>query len=230
MNKKLKIILFAFFLLSFTSLIFIKMSGYDISSLVGWQMVSTYLVVTESIGAYCNITLIPGWNLVSFPCINSDLQFNDAFKNMSGPYETIRFYYPNDGLDPWKSYNPDLPNWVVQDLSTISRKYGYWIYVANTTNFYLENLLGTPTIIDLPVGWSLLGYPKTYNSDINDTFGQLIPNFEYVYTYNASDSGDPWKEWTWNTSKYTSTQDLNETKRYSGYWIYINNTDQWVMT
>jgi len=202
---------------------------HDLTSITGRQ-VATRLIITQTVGTHCNFTMKSGWNHVSFPCITLDLAFNDTFKNASNDFVYIKRYDASDPNDPWKSYNPNLPNWTKQDLSAVSRSYGYVVYYENDTQFYLENELGIPTLYNLPKGWNFLGYPRLNDTDINDTFGTLIPNFEYILINNASDIVDPWKEWTWNTSKYPSNQDLLKAMRYFGYWIYMNNSDNLMIT
>jgi hypothetical protein len=112
----------------------------------------------------------------------------------------MRSYDAGDSTDKWKSYNPDLPNWVVHDLTEISREKGYWVYSSNITEFYKLGELLSPSFIDLESGWNMIGYPMLSDREINQTFGGLIPTFDYVLAYNSSDISDPWKEWTWNSS------------------------------
>ncbi len=196
----------------------------------GWPIISTRLVITSKSATFCNMTLEPGWNLVSFPCLSDPLDIDFMMSPLNNSYDSLRFYNPADSDDPWKSYNPDLPSWVRHDLGEISRARGYWIYVeGNATEYYLNGNLSTPTLIDLEDGWNLIGYPSRSIRKVNDTFGSLVPNFHYVHLYNASET-DKWKEWTWNTTLYPSNQDLNYTLLYHGYWIYMSTTDTLVIS
>ena len=199
----------------------------DITSISGKALINTRLVITQKIDVDCNMSLEQGWNLVSFPCISNAISPGIFLENLS-EYQDLRFYSAIDSNDPWKAYNPNLPSWVVQDLSEISRASGYWIYLSNESLFLVSNELATPTVLDVYEGWNLLGYPNQTVRFINDTFGHLIPNFDYVYMYNASDSSDPWKQWTWNSS-LTSNQDFNYTSPNYGYWIYMINDDTYVV-
>ncbi len=198
------------------------------AGITGYQVMSTRLVIISREEIACNMTLEPGWNLVSFPCISDDIDKDILLNPLNRSYDSIKTYFPTDLNDPWKSYNPNLPNWTIQDLSLLTRRDGYWIYVPNETELYLNNSLATPTLIDVYPGWNLLGYPSRTPRHLNETFDQLIPNFDYIYMYNATDMTDPWKEYTWNSS-LPSNQDLNYTSMYYGYWVYMLNTDTLVI-
>jgi hypothetical protein len=195
------------------------------SSITGYNIMSTRLVIVAEDPTDCNMTFESGWNFVSFPCISSDISIGMLLPNLS--YSSIRHYTPLD-TDPWKSYNPSLPAWAVQDLSMLSRRSGYWIHLSDETDYYINNTLGTPTLISLVPGWNMIGYPSRTIRLVNDTFSQVEPNFEYVYLYNASDTADPWKQYTWNTS-LPSDQDLTHTVLYYGYWIYMTEPDTLVI-
>jgi hypothetical protein len=199
-------------------------------SITGYGLISTRLVIISENETFCNMTFEQGWNLVSFPCISDDVSIDIFLADLNNRYQSIRYYTPADASDPWKTYNPNLPSWVVHDLTDLSRKEGYWIYLDTVTDFYINNTLATPSLMNLIPGWNLVGYPSRTVRKINDTFGQIIPNFHYVYLYNASDTGDQWKQWTWNTTLYPSNQDLNYTVSYYGYWIYMSNPDTLIIS
>jgi hypothetical protein len=198
------------------------------SGITGHQVMSTRLVIIAKEESFCNITLQPGWNLVSFPCLSENLGLNDFFGVYNKSYDNLRTYVASDAQDPWKSYNPTLPPWTVQDLTSVSREGGYWIYLENKTNYYINSTLIIPSIISLQPGWNLIGYPSKTERPINDTFDQMIPNYDYVYLYNASDDLDKWKEHTWNNS-LVSNQDLNYSVLYYGYWVYMLEPDELIV-
>lgn len=226
MSKKLTYTLSFLVVLILASFIYLNFDEImKAPSIIGHPLVSTRLVIVVTNVSICNTTFEEGWNLVSFPCLKDDMDIDIFLSNLSSGYQSIRYYNPNTPNDPWKTYNPNVPSWVIHDLPDISRREGYWINFDNYTSFYLNNSMATPTLIDLFPGWNLIGYPSNVIRKINDTFYLIIPNFRYVYLYNASEPSDYWKEWTWNTTLFPSNQDLNYTFRYYGYWIYMNTTD-----
>ena len=221
--KKLSITLSALTILIMFSYVFLNFSDIITNpSVTGKPIVNTTLYVYTFNESICNQRFEDGWNLVSFPCLANDLPTDLVFQDLNVSFN-LRTYIASDSVDPWKGYNPSLPSWVINDLSDVSRESGYWVYVTNTTLFVFNNSLRTPTSIALVPGWNLVGYPSRSDQDMDSTFNQLIPNFDYVYLYNASDT-DKWKEYTWNSS-LPSNQDLNYTVRYYGYWIFMLNAD-----
>ncbi len=197
--------------------------------LTGYQVMSTRVVITVPQANICNMTFVEGWNLVSFPCINNDITIDELILNHSFDYTTFRSYDAFDASDPWKSYNPDLPNWTVQDITSLSRREGYWVKVDSDQQVEFNGTLGTPTIISLASGWNMFGYPSTTIRASNNTFNQVVPNFHYVYLYNASDPTDKWKLYKLNSS-FPGIVTLNYTVPNYGYWIYMTSSGSILIT
>jgi hypothetical protein len=196
-------------------------------TVTGKPILSTQLVIVEGVNITCNTTFYQGWNLVSFPCLDNAKQTKLVLGYINNSYDSVFEYIAADSSDPWKSYNPELPSWVIQDLSLISKSRGYWINMDTTEQFYYDHELTIPTMINLEQGWNLIGYPSRNINRTNVTFASLIPDYTYVYAYNASDSD--WKQFAWNTS-LPSQQDLNYTVPYLGYWIYMLNSSTLVIS
>lgn len=223
MTKKLTIVLSLLVIVLMGSFLVMNFEeikeGYNI---IGKVLVSTQLVILNVFDNQCNTTFVSGWNLASFPCLNNNqMNITTFFNNVT--YDSIRTFDASDTADPWKAYKPDLPSYVVFDLSTVSRIYGYYVYTDNTTQFIFNNSLATPTDISLVAGWNLIGYPRENISNVGETFNSIVPGFDYVLTFNASNPSNQWLEWTWNSS-LTSNQDLNKTIPNEGYWIYMLTT------
>jgi hypothetical protein len=196
--------------------------------ITGYQVMSTRVVISMPVPNQCNMTFEQGWNLVSFPCIAEDIDINLFTENTTLQYVSFRGFDANDGSDPWKSYNPSLPSWAVQD-NMLSRKAGYWVYVESQQHVVINSSLATPSIISFFSGWNLIGYPSKATRLSNDTFSPLEPNFEYVYMYNASDPVDKWKLYKVNSS-LPGTITLNYTVPNYGYWIYMTAPDSLFIT
>ncbi len=230
MSKKLGLILSVLTVLIVFSYIYLAFGDFFFQEgITGFQIMGSRLVIISRNESICDMTLESGWNLVSFPCIFHDTDVDLFLTGLNNSYQSIRYYTPVDVSDPWKSYNPHLPNWTIQEIKEVSRKEGYWIYVDEITEVYINNSLASPTLTYLSPGWNLIGYPSKVEKGINETFDTLIPNFDYVYLYNASDPLDKWREYTWNSS-LPSEQDLNYTVYYYGYWIYMINPDTFVIS
>lgn len=199
------------------------------NKLTGFQTINTTAIVLIPIPDECNTTYEAGWNLISVACTTqTNTSINYIMDSIDGEYQSIHSYAGDLSSDSWKVYNPNLPSWVVQDLSDIDRKQGYWIYMYNQSNYYLQADIITPNLISLSTGWNLVGYPSLTSQAIETSTSGLEPNFEYFYLYNATDTSDYYKQYTWNTS-LPSPQDLNRTVPHYGYWVYMYSPDTWVI-
>ncbi len=122
-NRKIEeiVVLVAVILLFALSLmVFEKVIPSSFESITG-KVLSTVNIVV-SINADCNFTLSNGLNLVSFFCISSLEARDDVIGSVSN-LESI-FEYQEGESDLWKTYNPNLPSFVVHDLDYINRMEG----------------------------------------------------------------------------------------------------------
>jgi hypothetical protein len=170
---------------SFAILVFLLGLGYsllsqDFPNITG--MVVARLTVVELSHKWCNASLTKGWNLVGIPCFPDSVSVRQAlgslFRNTTNvsmlinhTNRTYCLYYlisvhsfdQSDSNDSWKSYNPCMPSYVVQDLSYLNDKQGYFIRVRNSTRLNYEGDLSIPNYVPLYKGWNLVSY------DANDT-------------------------------------------------------------
>jgi len=181
--------------------------------------VVTRVNVTQPQVAYCNFTLYSGLNLVSFFCIPTMHPRDQVIGNLSS-LEAI-FEYQEEKSDAWKSYNPSLPNFVIQDLSFMSRTEGYWIMMRNNQQFLLEGALRRSTSILLVPGWNLVGYPTNTTMVVNNSFISILSNMTEARTRNPL-SG--------NFISYVPGIGgaLNQTEPYYGYWINATVDEGWI--
>ncbi len=185
----------------------------------------TTAVIINVTSAQCNTTFEQGWNLISIPCVPKPAPMSEVFYSVNSDYISLHTY-SGTGQDPWKAYNPSLPSWVIQDLSNIDRKAGYWINMNQSAHFVLFNDTATPNIMNLNPGWNLVGYPTLTARNISEALTDLYPNYHIVYIYNATDTD--WKEYAWNSS-ISNNPDLNASHPYYGYWIYMDTEDIWII-
>lgn len=84
-------------------------------------------VPTSSIPLYDNAG---GWNLVGYPSITN----RTLPGAMPAEVNEIYAYHPLDTLDPWKLFDRDFPYPELNDLTTLTPGWGYWMYLtADTT-------------------------------------------------------------------------------------------------
>ena len=170
----------------------------------------------------CDFLLEEDWNLVSFPCLLFKTPIPEFMPLLDQNFTSIHWYDSSDNEDHWKAYNPNLPNWVIQDIDTIYKEKGYWVNMPSSAMFYHNGTKAKPIGIQIKKGWNLIGYPNNVSRLINET----IPfNYSVVYIYNASDTVDPWKVY------YNPILALNDLVYLSvnyGYWIKSNEDFLWI--
>jgi len=178
--------------------------------LTAQQIVPTYVNVLPKQPTYCDFNLNPGWNLVSFFCLGMFVNRDEVLQPIEGHYVKIFSYNPTDSTDPWKSYNPTLPAWTVQQLNFMDRVSGYWIYMNDSTA-YIYNGTSRSSVISLYYGWNLIGYPDNKSRLINESTSDLL--FNIIRTYD--NSSDSYKDYI----KGAQNNALNYFDPYAGYWI-----------
>jgi hypothetical protein len=166
----------------------------------------------------CSFNINSGWNMVSFFCLSTATPRSDALQSIDGNYTKIFAYKSSDSLDPWKSYNPSLPSWAVQQLNYVDRMSGYWIYM-NYNSYYQYSGYERASIIALNPGWNFIGYPSLNNQSVNDSLSGVYFN---VLKHYDTDSGT-YEIYIVNATNNT----LNYTETYKGYWINSTASQNW---
>jgi len=182
--------------------------------------VMTRVNITQPAPGNCNFTLYKGLNLVSFFCITTMHPTGDVVGSLSN-LDAV-FEYQEGSSDAWKIYNPNLPSFVIQDLTRMSRTEGYWIRMKGDEHFFLEGGLRVPTDVYLAPGWNLVGYPTNETKPVNQSFSSIEGNFTEVRTYNTA---------TQSFISYVPGVGgaLNQTEPYFGYWINATTKEVWVV-
>jgi hypothetical protein len=176
--------------------------------------------VTQPLAANCNFTLYSGFNLVSFFCITTMTPRNDVIFNLTD-MESI-FEYEEEATDVWKSYNPSLPSFVIQDLHYMTRTKGYWIKMRADQNLFLEGDLRIPSYVYLKSGWNLAGYPTSQIKPVNTSFSTIDGNFTVVRAFDPQN-----KIFIAYVPGVGGA--LNQTEPYRGYWINATTDEVWVI-
>jgi len=205
-------------LLIITAMAFEKLLPASFEQITGNTL--TRVNVTQPQAANCNFTLYSGLNLVSFFCITSMENKDNVIENITG-LQAI-FEYQEGSSDPWKSYNPRLPSFVIQDFGSMSRTEGYWIKMSADENFSLVGGLRLPTYVVLSPGWNLAGYASNQIKPVNVSFSSIEGNFTDVRRYVQ------------NSSTFISYVPgvggaLNQTEPNFGYWINATIDEVWVI-
>ncbi|MFH0874696.1 MAG: hypothetical protein V1859_02075 [archaeon] len=215
--KKITIV-FVILVIALSGFLLITNLKFLKNRITGLAELSTSAIILQLSEAACEADFVSGWNLISIPCVPTPTNISEVLLNILPDIISVHEYY-GIGADPWKAYNPSLPGWVVQDLTKLDRKKGYWMNMAANTHYYYNSSTATPNILSLANGWNLVGYPLISLKNISDAMLPINGSYDIIVLYNATDSADYWKEYTWNESR-PSGQDLYNMTPYYGYWIY----------
>lgn len=80
--------------------------------------------------ATTEIPLCAGWNLIGYPAPASR-PVEEVLASIEGEYERVYAFDAGDMDDPWKLYDPSVPNFVC-DLTEFRPGLGYWIKLKNS--------------------------------------------------------------------------------------------------
>jgi len=191
------------------------------------NVVNTRVNIIQSLPLSCSFQLEEGWNMVSFYCFGALVNRSVALASIDGSYDSVFKYQANDPLDPWKSYNPDLPNWTVQQLNYFDRFSGYWIYMdssfsneTNSSNITTDPLnftyFGVYSDSNIPLykGWNFIGYPR--NVTANVTFILAGIPYTAIRTYEAATD-------TWYYYLNGTGGSLQIFEPFNGYWLNVSS-------
>lgn len=181
------------------------------------DMGSTAYIINAS-PILCNFTAGAGYNIVSVPCVATA-----SVEEVVDPVavEAIYQYVPGS-TDVWRVYNPNLPSYVVSDLSTMSRRVGY---IAIMRSDFVRELNGSSpqyTSIPLVAGWTLVGYPSQDILNASDAFSSLNATLTRVVMYNKSSE-------SYLVYDYPGGGTLTMVMPQYGYWINSSSAAVWTV-
>ncbi len=179
----------------------------------------TRVNILETPPADCEVHLAEGLNLASFYCETGERHVSNALTDENNTvlnYTAIFRFNPGDEENPWSSYNPNLPNWTIQNLNNLNRRYGYWIKMEEPGMYFREGFDFPQTTINLRRGWNLIGYPTSTERDIEDALSQISATYTRVEAYTEVDGT---KTWLYHVPGGPST--IENMTPGLGYWVYM---------
>ncbi|MGV8171505.1 MAG: hypothetical protein ACP5OA_02305 [Candidatus Woesearchaeota archaeon] len=218
--RNIKLLVLVSVIVSFIAIVVI----FDESSdNISGEVVNTRVEVIPAVYTNCSFELYPGWNMVSFYCLGLFVSRNAALQSINGSYDSIFEYTANDANeDPWKSYNPNLPSWVIQQVAYMDRLSGYWIYTDLGANFSYNGIYSDSTIY-LYNGWNFVGYPHIEAYNITQRLDNV--SFSIVKNYMKNLSGDVWLVHI----NGSMSNNLTQFETYKGYWINVSGDQAWLV-
>jgi hypothetical protein len=165
----------------------------------------------------CVIPLNDTWNLISSPCASSNKTMGYSVISIRDDFISAHIYNTSQSNDTWKSYNPNIENFSVQDLTVFAIEKGYWVNVNASVNLTQTGNITLPNFIYLEKGWNLFGWTSNETKNITVALVSIKGKYTAVHAYFANDSVDPWK--VYNPTLDYSMSDLKYMIPYHGYWI-----------
>ncbi|UCG69471.1 MAG: right-handed parallel beta-helix repeat-containing protein [Thermoplasmata archaeon] len=173
--------------------------------------------LTDPMGNF--IFLYEGWNLISIPFIQPDIDLDTVLSSIKGFYDAVQHYNTSDTNDPWKHNNTAKPPHL-NDFDRIDNTMGFWIHVIDPNGILFEYPGIKPIqnqTIELHIGWNLVGFPSLtkYNRTEglnNISFGQDV---EIIQWFNPTTK-------TWH--------DIEEGGKFmigKGYWVLSKVEKTW---
>ena len=170
------------------------------------------------------ITLLPGWNLVSFHLQPVSTAITDVLAGLSDQYDLV--YTWNAPSQAWLKHD-NIPM-SSDSLTTLDETMGFWIHITTTAQMLgVAGRLPTTTPISLSAadaGWNLIGYPSVATRNLPEALSEhgVGEDFTLVYAYRAIDTADPWKLYDHNAPVWSN--DLSALAPDGGYWVQVTVT------
>ena len=169
-----------------------------------------------------SISLVAGWNLVSFNLHPTSTAVADVLASISGQYTLVYAWDPTNG---WKLYDPTLGE--LNDLKTLDQGMGFWIKMNTARTLIVSGTAVNPSNIALKTGWNLVGYPSSGTLTLPNALSLhgVGTDFSLVYAYHAIDTGDEWK--LFDRSIDPLLNNLTEMAPGWGYWVNVSADHTW---
>ena len=150
-----------------------------------------------------NITLLEGWNLISYPVETLN--------------QTIESAYFFDYTDIYK-YSSGWHH--IDNKSDINISSGYWVYVLNNTNATISGFEIKNVTYSLKEGNNLISYPSVLPENISVLFSDVSEKINSIFIYRNN---------TWLSHNFNRTVNtLDIVNPGEGIWVNLKNDTTWV--
>jgi hypothetical protein len=178
-----------------------------------------------------NISLQPGWNLVSFNLHPLDTNIANVLSSIQGNYDLVYAWDSTGahaGSGNWLKYDniPLSPD----TLLTLDEMIGFWIHMTASDTLDVQGTVPASSNISLrndAGGWNLVAYPSAVNGQLPDVLRDhgVGTDFSLIYAHHANDIADAWKLFDRSAPSYAN--DLTQLTPGWGYWIKVSADKTW---
>jgi hypothetical protein len=176
------------------------------------------------------MSLLPGWNLVSFNLQPVSTAITDMLAGLSDQYDLV--YAWDAPSQVWLKHD-DIPM-SSDTLNTLDETMGFWIHITTTAQtLSVAGSVPVMTSINLSAagsGWNLIGYPSSESRNLPEALSGhgVGTDFSLVYAYRAADTADPWKLYDRGAPVWSN--DLLALAPDGGYWVQVSVTHTLTVT
>jgi cytochrome c553 len=128
------------------------------------------LFQSAAAGTSQEITLTPGWNLISSRIAPSDDNINTVFSDVESALVVVQ-NQQGDRYDPAAATN---------SLETWDSSQGYRVYMSGDQTLRVEGGALSATTLDLTEGWNLIPFYPTTGMSVEDAFASISGTVEMV--------------------------------------------------
>jgi hypothetical protein len=195
-------------------------------------MAQTNVYSINAVG-YINVTLYPGFNIISCPLIASpDNSENTLLNNSTGAYAGDAIYYFNASTGAYSIVSARATSWNDGGTNQLNPGIGVWLNNVATTNVTVTFVGTVPTgpyTNNILPGFNLVGSVVPSSGDLVTNSLTLLTNTaagDAAYVFNPQTQGFT------ISSKRASSWNSNPTTTYVGEGFFYNNlsgaTEPWV--
>jgi hypothetical protein len=180
-----------------------------------------------------SLSLVNGWNLVSFSVHPLDTSIATVLSSVAGHYDLV-YAWDATGVHSgasgnWMKYDPTAPPYT-NTLDNLDEKMGFWIHMTSTRTV---NVVGSVpastniTLLDDVGGWNLVAYPSAASHALPEALRDhgVGTDFSLIFSYRAADTLDPWKLYDRLAPAYAN--DLTQVAPGWGYWVMVSADHMW---
>jgi RHS repeat-associated protein len=162
------------------------------------------------------VSLAPGWNLISLPVEPASIDPAAVLLPIAGRFDLVHAYDACATADPWRTYDPAATSG--NTLTALDHRIGFWIRATAAATLPVSGTTPAETAIQLCPGWNLIGYPLTQPRSVPNALHSIAGKYLRVYGYEPNDSADPWEVFDVATPDWAN--DLQTMLPGRGYWVF----------